>query len=199
MMNTLLDCTLAFLALINPVSKIFVISTLSAKTADREIRFVAMKACLVAIGILLLFALLGNPLLKYVFRVDIYSFKIAGGLVLLLRGFNALNKGLFFEIEAHQRLEDLSIVPLASPMIAGPAAITASVSFPAIYGLPTTMFSMMCAVFVTLIVMVLSKTIGNVLTKFNIMGALIRITGLIVATIGIQMVLNGMVEFINTL
>jgi len=63
LVKLVIDCTLAFLALINPVSKIFVISTLSAKTEDREIRHVAMKASLVALGILLIFTLLGNPLL----------------------------------------------------------------------------------------------------------------------------------------
>jgi len=43
--------------------------------------------------------------------------------------------------------------------------------------------------------MIYSRTISGILIRYNFMGALIRITGLIVATIGIQMVLDGVLDF----
>ena len=48
---------------------------------------------------------------------------------------------------------------------------------------------------INLAVMIYSRTISGVLIRYNFMGALIRITGLIVATIGIQMVLDGVLDF----
>ena len=198
-MNTYINCSLALLALINPISKIFVISTLSVDSESREIRRISLKASAIALGILFLFAVVGNPLLQYVFHVNLYSFQIVGGLILLFRGFQALNRGVFFELEANQRLEDASIVPLASPMIAGPATITAAVSFPAHYGMLPTLVAVFMAVFVNLVVMFYSKDISNLLGKFNIIGALIRITGLMVATIGVQMMLDGITVYINQL
>ncbi len=93
---------------------------------------------------------------------------------------------LFFELNHNQKLDDMSIVPLASPMIAGPATITAAVSFPAQYGIPVTSASIILAVCVNLIIMMLAPFITTHLIKQNIMGALIRITGLVVATIGIR-------------
>lgn len=197
-MSDYLNATLALLALINPVSKIFILSSLASDSKLVLIRKVAIKASLIALAILIVFAVIGNPLLKYVFHVNLYSFQIVGGLILLYRGFQALNKGLFFEMDAHQRIEDASIVPLASPMIAGPATITAAVSFPVFHGMLVTLVAITIAVFINLIVMWFSENINNILKKHNLMGALIRITGLIVATIGTQMMLDGFSMYVKT-
>lgn len=198
-MSIYFNCILALLALINPVSKIFVVSTLPGKLKDNEVNRIFIKASFVAACILLLFALVGNSLLTVVFHVTLYSFQMVGGIVLFLGGLKALNKGLFFEIEAKQKLEDMSIVPLASPMIAGPATITAAVSFPANYGMLTTLLSILVAVLLNLLVMFYARVISAYLKKYNFMGALIRITGLIVATIGVQMFLDGMGVYIHSL
>ena len=198
-LSSIINTTLALLALINPISKIFIISTIARETGHREVRHIALKATGVAMVILLVFLFLGNFLLAEVFRVELYSFKIAGGLVLLYRGFEALNKGIFFELNYKQKLEDLSIVPLASPMIAGPATITAAVSFPIQFGMGITVISIIIAVIINLLVMLASPFISDMLDRHNIMGALIRITGLIVATIGIQMTLDGLGVFIGQL
>src|SRR5208337_3437215 len=104
-----------------------------------------------------------------------------------------------FEVSKNQKLEDLSVVPLASPMIAGPATITAAVSFPAKYGITVTAVSVIIAIFINFLVMIISPFLSRTLTRHNIMGALIRITGLIVATIGVQMVLDGFGEYIRIL
>jgi len=192
-----LDCTLALIALINPISKIFLVTTLKEDTDDYGLRHIIVRSSIIALLILLTFTFIGNFLLIKFFHIQIYSFKIAGGLVLVFRGFEALNKGLFFELNHHQKLEDLSIVPLASPMIAGPATITAAVSFPAKYGLTITSVSILAAVTVNLFIMLVSPRITGLLARHNVMGALIRITGLIVATIGVQMILDGLGEYLH--
>lgn len=199
LLKSVSDCTLALIALINPISKIFLISTLRESSNDREIMRIIIKSSIAATIILLTFIFMGNFLLSRFFHIQIYAFKMGGGIVLFMRGLDALNKGLFFEFSHKQKLEDMSIVPLASPMIAGPATITAAVSFPAQYGIPVTSLSIILAVLVNMVIMILSPFITSHLIKQNIMGALIRITGLIVATIGIQMMLDGIREFIATI
>lgn len=193
----ILDCTLAFIALINPISKIFIISTLTPRTTADEMRHLVIRSSAVALFILLSFIFLGNFVLTQFFHIQIYSFKIAGGIVLAFRGFEALNKGIFFETRYKQKLEDLSIVPIASPMIAGPATITAAVSFPSKYGLAITAISVVIAVAINMLIMILTPLISDGLSRHNIMGALIRITGLIVATIGVQMALDGFREYLR--
>ncbi len=192
-----LDCTLALIALINPISKIFLITTLKDNTDAAGLKHIMIRSSIIALVILLMFTFIGNFLLIKFFHIQIYSFKIAGGIVLVFRGFEALNKGQFFELKHKQKLEDLSIVPLASPMIAGPATITAAVSFPAKYGLSITAVSILAAIIVNLLIMLISPRITGTLVKHNIMGALIRITGLIVATIGVQMILDGFAEYLQ--
>jgi len=199
LIKSISDCTLALIALINPISKIFLITSLRENASGSEVRRIIVKSSFVAIIILLAFIFMGNFLLSRFFHIQIYAFKMAGGIVLFMRGLDALNKGLFFELNHKQKLEDMSIVPLASPMIAGPATITAAVSFPAQYGIPVTSVSIIIAVCINLLIMMLAPFITTHLIKQNIMGALIRITGLIVATIGIQMMLDGLREFIKTI
>jgi multiple antibiotic resistance protein len=162
-----------------------------------KIQKISLRASVIAGVILILLAWAGTPLLKHVFHVDIYSLQIVGGLILLYRGFLALNHGLFFESDLNQRLEDASIVPLASPMIAGPATITAAVSFPGRYGMTNTLLAIACAVFINFLVMIGTRFFAAHLKRYNLMGALIRITGLIVATIGVQMMLDGLLQYIK--
>ncbi len=192
----ILDCTLAWVALINPVSKIFIISTLAEKASNHEIRRISIKASIVAGVMLLLFAWIGDAVLRNILHVELYSFKVAGGLVLSFRGFEALNKGVFFEFDENIQLADMSIVPLASPMIAGPAAITATLSFPVRYGILITSAALAVSLLVNLITMLYSRAIAGFLNRINFMGASIRIMGLLVATIGIQMVLDGITDYL---
>ena len=83
-------------------------------------------------------------------------------------------------------------------MIAGPATITAAVSFPSQFGTQSTIIGILLGVSINLGVMLIAPQLSKVLSRYNIMGALIRITGLIVATIGIQMLLNGFSEYIRS-
>jgi multiple antibiotic resistance protein len=198
-MGNLLNCTLYLIALINPVSKIFVLSVLEKNHSRGEIRSASLRSSVIAAVILFSFAVIGNIILKNIFHVEIYSFKIAAGVVLFVMGFRALFKGVFFETDSGANLSDISIVPLASPMIAGPATITAVISFSAEYGIYMASASMLMALSVNLLIMLSSSYISKFLQRYHLMEALIRITGLIVATIAVQMVLSGITSWIGTL
>lgn len=187
--------TLYLLALINPVSKIFIISVFTQKLESKTLQKISLKSSIVALFILLIFAGLGNIILAKIFHVELYSLKIAGGIILFTVGFKALTKGLFFETDMKTKLEDISIVPLASPMIAGPATITAMISFTVEYSFLILCLSVFSAVLINFLLMLSSKYISRVLVKYNLMGSLIRITGLIVATIAVQMVLSGVSSY----
>lgn len=198
-MDSLLSATLYLLALINPVSKIFVLTTLSKQMDARQLRRLSVMASAVGLAILLVFAFTGKIILTRVFHVEIYSFQMVGGLVLFFVGYRALTKGVFFEAPNAEQLEEMSIVPLASPMIAGPATITASVAFSVQHDHWLTSAAILLAVAANLGVMLISGVISRVLIRYNLMGALIRITGLIVATIAAQMVLDGIHGWYRTL
>jgi multiple antibiotic resistance protein len=189
--------SLYILALLNPVSKISVLSTVSLAEETEELRSICVKSTVIAAVILVLAMTFGDFILRRVFHIELHSLQIAGGFVLLWVGFKALQRGVFFERDVPSRFADIAIVPLACPMIAGPATITASLALGAHRGLLSAICSVLIALSVNLAVMSLSKAIAAVLARFNVLGALIRITGLIVMTMGVQMSLDGFTHWIE--
>jgi multiple antibiotic resistance protein len=118
-------------------------------------------------------------------------------MVLLYSGWIALQQGVLINISKDVRIQDISSVPIAIPMIAGPGTITATVTFPAQYGVLVTVMAVFAALLVNLVIMLYAKNIGRVMIKLNIMSPFIRIIGLIIATIGIQMIFDGGIEFLK--
>lgn len=198
-MTTLTHLTLFLLALINPVSKIAVISVLPESATLQDIEKISIRSTLVAFGMLVVFALAGNAILTVVFHIELYSFQIVGGFVVFFYGFMALRQGVFFEAKQNQRILDLSIVPIASPLIAGPATITAVITLSAEHSMTMVLSALAIALFINLVAMLLARFISRPLIKFNFLGALIRIIGLFVASMGISMVLSGIRSFVATL
>jgi multiple antibiotic resistance protein len=185
------------LALINPIQKVFLMTSLQDQMTDRDLRYISLKSSITAFFILVIFLLLGNIIFSYIFRIELYSFRVTCGMVLVYSGWNALQKGVLINIGKEMRIQDISSVPIAIPMIAGPGTITAVVTFPAQYGTLVTIAAIFAALGVNLIVMLYAKSIGSLLNKLNVMSALVRIIGLIIATIGIQMIFDGIIGFMK--
>lgn len=183
--------TFYLLALINPISKVAV---LSALPPDRQsmLRRISLSASVAGAMILLGAMLCGVFILNAVFRVELYALQAASGLVLAWVGFNALRKGVFFEQPNSGEFNNVALVPLACPLIAGPATITACISLRATAGPLVAGISIVVAVAINYLIMRASRSISRLLTGFNIMGAIIRITGLIVMTMGMQTLLDGL-------
>lgn len=188
---------ITLLALINPIQKIFLINSLQNQLTDSELKYISIKSSLTAFIILVFFLFLGNLIFMYVFRIELYSFRITCGMVLVYSGWMALHQGVLINIGKDVSIKDISSVPIAIPMIAGPGTITATVTFPAQYGSLVTVTAVFAALVVNLIIMLFAKNIGRALIKLNVMSALVRIIGLIIATIGIQMIFDGGIEFLK--
>ncbi|HAS81642.1 MAG TPA: MarC family protein [Verrucomicrobia bacterium] len=191
MLKDILIATLYFVVLINPVSKVSVLTVLTSGHARSDFTRLTTRASLVAGGILLMAMLFGDVLFRFVFRLELYSLRLAGGSVLCFIGFNALRRGLFFEQDTQTRFEEIALVPLACPMIAGPASIAAAITLHAQEGYLRSGVAIVLAVAINHIVMMFSRQISNLLGRYNVLGALVRLTGLIVMSIGTQMVLDG--------
>src|SRR5665647_2411141 len=82
---------ITLLALINPVQKIFVINSLQERLTDKELRYISVKSSLTAFIILMLFLFLGNVIFTYVIRIQLYSFRVTCGMVLVYSGWVALH------------------------------------------------------------------------------------------------------------
>ncbi|MEG2281678.1 MAG: NAAT family transporter, partial [Rikenellaceae bacterium] len=120
----------SYMTLINPfgVLPIFLSVTASLDRARRD--KTAKKATLVSFIIMLVFAFSGQLLFKF-FGISIGAFKIAGGIMFLLMGMDMLQARLS-RIKANPEevktyLNDVSISPLAIPVLSGPGALTNSI------------------------------------------------------------------------
>lgn len=191
--------SLYFLALINPASKIFLLSSIDPPYSWRELCNVSLRCTCAALAILVVLACAGSLLLDNVFQVQVYSLKVAGGVILFLIGLGGVRKGEFYENPKLGGRTDIAIVPMAAPLIAGPGTIAGAISFHAIHGAAPTIACLTAALGLNLVLMLCSGKIAWFLNKTHVMGPLIRITGLIVAAISVQMIFSGCELWLNTL
>ena len=191
--------SLYFLALINPASKVFLLSSMEPPYSWKVLVKVSAQATFTAFLILLSLSTLGHLLLKLVFQVEIYSLEIAGGIVLFIVGLTAIRKGSFYEIDLHGATTDIAVVPLGAPLIAGPGTMAAAISLASKHGPFVITLSFTAALLANFLIMLSSSWIGKTLDHFHVLAALIRITGLIVASVAVQMTLMGISKWLASM
>ena len=186
---------------VDPVGNAPIFAGLTRGLSEAERRRAAFKGVMLAAAILLVFFAVGNGLLSAL-GIGIPAFRIAGGLLLFLIAIDmvfARQSGLrgttdSERAEAHQR-DDISIFPLAFPLIAGPGAIT-TVLLMASEGADW----QGQLIRLGLILAVLLITLGSLLVTARIVrllgetGANVidRLLGLILAAIAVQFVVDGL-------
>lgn len=195
MIYQLIKETIFFLIIINPMSKIVIVSMLSKQYKHMEVEKLLVKSSIIAMIMLVIFAFAGEIILRDLFHISTNALMIAGGIVLSFMGFTALNKGVFFQAQNSQSLMDLAIVPLASPLIAGPATITATIVKATTLTPHFVSLSVIIAVLINLMIVSFSLNITGFLNKYNLTGALIRITGLFILAMGVDMALKGIKSY----
>jgi multiple antibiotic resistance protein len=198
-MSTIIENTIYFLALINPASKILFLCSKEPPYLAKEVRAVSFKSSFVAWIILIILIASGNFVLSSIFHVQIYSLSVAGGIILFIIGLNAVRNGNFYEKADFGKAADVSIVPLAAPLIAGPGVMTAAISFASMHGITVTLICVSLGILINLMFMLMSLRIGRFLERINATGAVIRITGLIVTSVAMQMIFSGCAMWVHRL
>ena len=130
MLDDLINFFVLLFVVIDPVGLAPMYAGLSRHHTDEERRRMANQATMLAAGILLLFAMAGPGLLR-ILGIGVPAFRMAGGLLLLLLAVDmvfARQSGLrsttLAEQDEARTRQDVSVFPLAFPLIAGPGALT---------------------------------------------------------------------------
>lgn len=198
--SQIIENSLYFLVLINPISKILFIATKHPAYSRPELIRICLRSNIVALFLLVLLASVGDFLMTKIFHVEIYSLSVAGGIILFSIGLTAVRTGNFFEnSKTNNDHEDVSIVPLAAPLIAGPGSMTAAISFASMQGVVTTIVCITIAILINLICMLFSSKFNKFLEKFKATEPLTRITGLIITAVAMQMIFSGCATWFNRL
>ena len=188
-----------FLVVIDPpgCAPIFAGLTRDATAAHR--RAMAIRSVLVAAGILLFFALLGEELLNAL-GVSLSAFRIAGGIMLFLIAID-----MVFEKRTERRenraeevaaseVDDVSVFPMAIPMIAGPGSIASAMLLTArADGLAATavvLGALLAVLVLTLLALLAAGPLMRLLGH-KMEAMLTRLLGVILAALAVQFVLDG--------
>jgi multiple antibiotic resistance protein len=122
---------IALLAIVNPIGAIPIVIALTADASEEEFKRTA-KATVISVLVILVTALLTGEFLLGFFGISINSFRVAGGILLLLMAISMLHarhSAISFSKEEadHDRSdnrESVAVVPISMPLLAGPGAIS---------------------------------------------------------------------------
>lgn len=200
-----LNMLVAVFVIVDPFAVIPVYMALTDRFTSEQRQAIRRKASIIGGSILIAFAVTGMGIF-HVFGITLPAFQIAGGILLLLLGIHQLNadRTRMRDEEKSEGLEkeDVSIFPLATPLIAGPGAISTVVLFsskgPA-FGLNTGLLigAIILVIIANHLILKFSHKLFRVLgtTGLNL---LTRLTGIILCAVAVQFILNGLREALKT-
>jgi len=188
----------SFLTLMNPFGVMPVFLSMTSDLDQKSRTKTALKAVVIAFFTLMLFMFTGDLIFRF-FGISINSLRIVGGIIFFMVGQDMLQARLtrtkIKNSEIKQYVNDISITPLAIPMICGPGAITNAIVLMEDAYDSTRMMILVGAILLVLAIMFfvlyggsrLSKLLGQ--TGLNV---LMRIMGLIVMVIAVEFFFSGL-------
>ena len=195
MSSQLFYAFMAFFAIMNPISNLPAYMALVADDSQKISRKIAFRSILIAFVIITVFIFSGDFIFK-VFGITIVSFRIAGGILVAVIGYHMINgnhspsyKGMEQQAVNSDPMS-IAISPLAMPLFAGPGTITTALSL-ANGGLRNQLitvvaFALLCVI--TYLLLRSAKQIAGFLGK-NLMKIITKMMGLLLFSIGIQMII----------
>lgn len=172
--------------------------TMTSELSESERNKTAKKATIAAFLTLLIFAFTGQVLFKF-FGISVNSFRMVGGVIFFLMGMDMLQARLaktkLKSNEVKSYINDISITPLAIPMISGPGAITNAIVLmedSETWQMKAVLISSIFAVLIlTYIILFSSSKIMKLLGETG-NNVLLRLMGLIVMVIAVEFFFTGL-------
>ena len=201
MIELFVSSLITFFVVIDPPGCAPIYAGLSAGASGVQRRAMAVRAVGVAAAILLVFALFGEDLLKGL-GISLASFRIAGGIMLFLIALEMVfekrtrrREDRAAEVANDPEVEDVSIFPMAMPMIAGPGSIaTVMLLMARTSGLEATLVVLAALASILLLTLAALLAAGPIM---RVLGARIeavvtRLLGVLLAALAVQFVMDGL-------
>lgn len=201
LLEYLLLGSVSLFAIINPLSTVPVFLAMTPHNRPSERVRMARFACLLAAGLLAIFAYTG-PLMFQVLGITMPAFKIAGGLLLSVIAFEMLRSSRQTRLTAEEaeiatQKDDIAVSPLAVPLLCGPGAISTVI----LLRIRGQTFAHDVALFLIIAIVYL---ISFLILKVSAHGAgwlsplvlrvFRRLMGVVFLAVAVQFVLNGIIE-----
>lgn len=191
-------CFTSFFTLTNPLGTMPVFLTMTNGMNDHERKAIVRRATIVSFITLMVFTFSGQFLFKF-FGISSNGFRIAGGFIIFKIGFDMLqarySNAKLKEEEVRTYADDISITPLAIPMLCGPGAIANAIMLmddASTFTLKGTLIGIIALVyFITFLILQASTRLVRILgeTGNNVM---MRLMGLILMVIAVECFVSGL-------
>jgi multiple antibiotic resistance protein len=196
----LLEVFVTLLVIMDPPGAVPVFLVVTRDLSTQERRRAALMAVLTAFFVITLFAVAGKQILGYL-HVTVPALQIAGGLLLLLVALELLqdNQVEPTAITPEQRTS-IGMVPLGTPMLAGPGAIVATIVFAQRIDSGGQWLSLAVGIVGVHIILYLSLRFSGLIRRLvRDAGILLitRVAGVLLAAIAVQMTADGIRAFVN--
>jgi multiple antibiotic resistance protein len=184
--------------IMDPPGIVPIFLALTHRRGAAHMRRLALQATLTALGVIVGFALFGQVILDYL-HVSLPALQASGGLLLLLVALDLL-RGKAGTISASDEDVNVALVPLGTPLIAGPGAIVAVMLFMQQADTAGQLLSVALGVLAVFVVLYLAMRYSTVVAR--VLGTsgitvLTRISGMLLAAIAAQLIGNAVLGFIE--
>ena len=188
----------SFFTLINPFGTMPIFMTMTADLNQSHRSKTAQKASLVSFITIIVFAFSGQLLFNF-FGISVNSFRVVGGVIFFLMGMDMLQARLgkvkLKESEIKTYVNDISVTPLAIPMICGPGALTNAIVMMedanSVEKKGVLIIAVLIVVFLTYLILYSSSKIIKILGETGI-NVMMRLMGLIVMVIAVEFFFSGL-------
>jgi multiple antibiotic resistance protein len=190
---------------VDPIGVVPIFLAITAGDSEEKLRRTALRACLVAGGLLLFFAIFGG-LIFQVFGVSLAAFRVAGGILLLITALDMLRarpsetRTSHTEQQEGVHKEDVALVPLAMPLLAGPGAIASAMVLMSKGETLMMAVPVLAAIVLTFVasyfILRASNLVLRVLKQSGV-AILERVMGLILAAIAVQFIADGAKDLLS--
>ena len=183
--------TLSIFLVMNPFSSIPTFLSITSGVGRDTLRSYANRAVVVAGALLFMFIFIGSPLMS-LFGVTMESFRVAGGVILVLMGAE-----LVFSLKLNKMSDekDAPWIIVATPIMTGPGVITAAILFTQEYGFIEVIVAGLVALVVTWALLRMSPAIVRIV-GVNALNITSKIVGLLLAALGVEYMFQGANEWV---
>ena len=201
MLELFLSAFLALFVVIDPPGCAPIYAGLTSGASHAQARTMALRACFIATIILLIFAVFGEDLLGAL-HIELDSFRIAGGIMLFLIALDMVfekrtqrREERAEKVKATPEIEDVSVFPMAMPMIAGPGSIATVMLLTArASGTDETLVvlgALAAVMLLTLLALVAAGPLMKLLGA-RVEAVITRLLGVLLAALAAQYVIDGL-------
>ena len=187
------------LVIMDPVGNVPVFLALTRGQDRAGKRKAAWQATGVAGGVILVFALLGEPLLA-VLGISLEALQVAGGLILMLVALELLSPGPDDAAGEAERGRNVALVPLGTPLLAGPGAIAATMLYIQQADTAGGVLSVLLALVGVLVIVWLGMRFSGLLARLlkdNGIELVSRLLGFLLAAIAVQLIASAVADWVR--